>query len=196
MTFNYVEYVLLENDPVSKKDYSVYNIDLSNDHFKQVFTYFKHKYQKYSERLIKQYMKHDLYYEVTHDKDSLKYNDVKVYSKVGISCDVEKNYICAKYYKQKLQFHSFPSSAELHCIQYVKRQTFRCNSRIYVNFDLAKIQGSDHIVKKVFINVNLDSNTDNEFLITEVNKIIIGMHGALLASQAPCMAEGRPDQHF
>lgn len=148
------------------------DVTLSRQMFEKLFRHFKLKYHKSSERCIKQYVKNDLFYEIYFDRETFKYNEVKVYSKMIHETEVSGNIACCMCNKQKYQFHSFPSSSDIHSINYIKRNTVRLNNRIFINFDLVRTQQPSREFNKIFVNVNQDANSDLDFLKAELEPVI------------------------
>jgi hypothetical protein len=174
MLFNYIEIIWIENTPPSLvgDDFKEIDMRLTENRFGNLFASAKNKYHKYTERYVKQYVKNELFYEVTLDKETFKYDDIKIYSKVIHECEQKDQVLYCKCQKQKYQFHSFPSSSDIHSVQYIRRQTFRCNNRIFLNFDTVKPLDASETFLKCFINVNQDSSSDTDYLDAELNALM------------------------
>jgi hypothetical protein len=127
------------------------------------------KQYKYSEKLLKQYVRNNVYYEV-HLQDG-KPSAYKVFQKTIEKVTQQNSKLVEiTFTKEKLPVHAFPSSNDLHSIAYIRRIVFRKNSHIFANIDTV-LEG-DEVYYMCYVNVNVDSNSDIAFLQQEAKPLV------------------------
>jgi hypothetical protein len=123
---------------------------------------------KSSEKFIKQYQRNNTVYDV-HIQDG-KPSSYKVYQKTIQKVIHKRQLVEITYTKEKLPIYAFPSSNDHHSVVYIHRIAFRKNSHIFANVD-AVLDG-DEIYYMCYVSVNIDSNSDIEFLRQEIKPVL------------------------
>lgn len=128
------------------------------------------KHYKSSEKLLKQYVRNNIYYEVHLHADG-KASAYKVYQK-----NIEKviqpnaNVVEVNFTKEKLPVHAFPSSNDHHSVVYIRRIVFRKNSQIFANIDM--VLDGDEVYYTCYVNINVDTNSDLTYLNQEAKPLV------------------------
>lgn len=139
------------------------------------------KTYKSSEKLIKQYVRNNTVYEV-HVQDG-KPNSYKVYQKtIEKVVTLQRNLIEISYTKEKLPVYAFPSSNDIHSIVYIRRIVFRKNSHIFANVDA--ILDGEQVYYMCYVNINIEPNSDIDFLRQEAKPLINTLSSIQLSPQA------------
>lgn len=123
---------------------------------------------KSTEKVIKQYIRNNTFYEV-HIQDQ-KPQSYKVYQKSIQKIAPQHQLVEITYIKEKLPVYAFPSSNDIHSITCIRRMVFRKNSNIFANVDT--ILDGDDIYYMCYVNINIDSNSDIDFLRQEVKPLL------------------------
>lgn len=169
---NYIEYVVCVPS-VDEKDFgTVVNTNVDAKTFESFMLKLKHKKLKYYERRIKTYAKNCLFYEVVLDqKDDV--NDIKCYEKAACDYEFESpSLIRLQFNKHKKPVHTFSSSYDINAVTCSRRLTFRVSNRIFINFEVSRDVGSSEDTRKIFININLDSNVDQDYLYAKLDEFL------------------------
>lgn len=167
---NYYEYVFLPSSTLGDTDSVAYNWDEAG--FAVVMKRLAFKNLKHYELKLKQYVKDTLHYEVVIDHKG-EISEIRSYLKNALGYEFPKpNILKLSYNKHKQPIHSFSSSRDMHDVSYTRRVTYRVNNRIFINFECSKSAESGEIIRKIFINVNLDNNVDVDYINTELEQYL------------------------
>lgn len=162
---NYIEYVLYNSISDDGKEV---DIDVSDVRYQQLMYKLARTPYKYFGKFCKRYQHHDLICE-NHEHE-----EIKVYSKLAIKHEVDKeNGLIKLYYaKDKVPYHMFPSTTKMNAVSHVRKLVFRVHNRVYINFQLEQQVGTQEIRRKVYINYNLDKNVDTGYMEDLISKAI------------------------
>ena len=181
---NYVEHVITDGASVldASTNVTIYDCNVSDDKCNKVFEVMHHRHLKHYERSIKQYVHGDMFYEIAFSKDPEP--EIRAYRKTIEAVSLEHPSILKVcFQKQKIPIHAFPSSNNMYEVNYIKRLTFRKNNRIFLNVDYVKsAQGQES--RKIFVNMNLDANTDVNYIMMELEPLLKDLKAALEGAPA------------
>lgn len=168
---NYLEYIILPT--AASKTNEAVDCNWPADEFAKVMKKLTYKNLKYYEKKIKQYVKDSIYYEVVLDRKD-EVSDIRSYVKTASEWDfVRSNILKISYNKNKQPIHSFSSSRDLNDITYIKRLTFRVSNRVFINFESGHgVNDGEMVYRKIFINANIDSNVDTEYINAEIDQYL------------------------
>lgn len=154
---SYIECILMDGDELHTND-SVF-FKMMQDMKDRGYNCF----QKHT----KEYVYRNMFYE-NNEK-----SQIRIYKKTlnKIGNDINGWKILA-FHKEKLPYHSFPSTTMLHSISYVSKATFKINNRIFVNFEKRRYTGDETTYNKIYINYNHDDNVDVHSMKKAVCSII------------------------
>lgn len=162
--YNYIEYLLYDgiND-----DGSI-NTNMNEDMFMQILKRLTNSNYKYFGKQHKTYYHHDLVYE------NYNQEEIKTYSRTiqEYKIDKDKKIVTLFINKDKIPFHMFPASTLMNAVSTVKKLVFRAHNRIYINFQLEKIDGQVNFTRKIYINYNHDENLDSAYISDILGKTI------------------------
>jgi hypothetical protein len=171
---------LIEYSVISKVKDNAFNTQLSEETINMLLNQLQFKSLKAYERMIKTYVHGNVFYEIIYVSEDDK-PDIKAYTKniQDVSTTEHKNIIKVSSIKQKIPIHAFPSSNDLDQITYIKRLILRKTNRIFVNIEY------HHDVDKTafwkcYVNVNLDSNSDADYLSMEVKPLLEQIQSVLM----------------
>lgn len=163
---NYYEIFISNKNEVLTDTIMKFNIGLSEKQFYDIMYKIDGKKYKYFQREYKEYFHKDLICQCfTND-------EVKVHRKNPINIDDanEKNIIIC-YNKDKLTLVNFPSTKNLHKINYVKKLIFRVSNRIYINFKISMDSETKSKTYVIYVNYNHDDNVDFNITSTNITEI-------------------------
>jgi hypothetical protein len=156
---NYIEYVIMKTNNM--------NYDISDHMFFDLLHNIKRKHNNVFQRHYKEYVFRNFVYE------NNKENQLQVYKKtLHFHKMHDRKFKVMTYHKEKLPFHIFPSTQNLHSITYVSKATFKINSRVFLNFERKKYEYSEEYYNKIYINYNHDSNVDLTTIEQAINEAI------------------------
>jgi hypothetical protein len=131
------------------------------------------------QRHCKEYVYRNLFYE-NNDKSQIKVYRKNLTNRLTLTAGTSPVNVLI-FHKEKLPFHAFPSTQNLHSVAYVTKATFKISNRVYVNFERKKYdncQGND-ICNKVYINYNHECNVDTASVAKTLTDVV-GMLATLL----------------
>lgn len=178
--FNYIEFVLITTTETTstKKQYDgydTYDINLSHQVCEKVYEYLQFKHFKSYERQVKQYIHNNLIYEIVYGKDANP--EIKAYHcNIASVQQTFSNILQVSGSRTKTPIHTFPSSFDIQDVKYIKRLTFRLNNRVFINSDYYISEGCETEYRKMYVNVNIDSNTDKDFIKVELEPLLKDLH--------------------
>lgn len=119
---------------------------------------------KYFSKKFKRYRVNNLSMEVTND-------ETNIYKQNTVSFDNGSNYIITRSKKNKVPYHQFPCTRNIHEITYVHMLTFRLHNRLFLNFEIKKSLDSAQKFK-IFFNYNHDKNSDIDHIMTLLHDVM------------------------
>ena len=164
---NYFEYNLY-----STPSSTFWNVDCGKDKFMSVFSRYIEKNNKYSEKLYKEYVYGDVYYQ-NYNND-----EIKVFRLTPITSSFSNNRLVINYSKQKLSLVNVPSSADYDNISYKRHVVFRISNRIFLNFLITK-DSSQKTTYRIYVNYNHDQNVDMTIVEKQLERIFKQVEGSI-----------------
>jgi len=170
---NYVEFVLVPRLVMEElqPDGTVSTIDanLDNNTFYALLSQFKNNTNnaKYMQRFFKRLIYRNMFYE-TNEKYEIKTYKQTISSIVKL----KGPFVVTGYNKQKISFHSFPSTSENNMECYVNSIVFKVNNRLFLNFDIISNNDTDKKFYKIYMNYNHEHNVDVDYMETQIKSMI------------------------
>lgn len=146
--YNYVEIVHVVN-----KKPAMYDCNLNKERFMFLLNAVSRKCKlKYFSKKTKRYRINEQFMEVFND-------DVKVYKQECLSNLYDRGFLCLYYKRDKLPYHQFPSTMNIHEIVYIQKLTYRLHNRLFLNFEIHKrMDGLQRF--KIYFNYNHDKSSE------------------------------------
>lgn len=162
---NYIEFVLLASVPLHNA--RVFDISIPDDICCHIIETLREKGYKHHQHHYKEYTYRNLVYE-SNEKNH------KTFKKQLVSSSSSADEIHTfAYHKEKMPYHSFPSTINLDSVMYVSKLVFKVNNRLFINIE-HKTNGnsSNNGYKKVYVNYNHDDNVDPLHVESSINSIL------------------------
>jgi len=112
---------------------------------------------KPSRKTFKQFVKGDLFYNVSDD------GAISVHSITPV-CTLGDR--CFGYEKKKLTIVNFPSTTKYDAVVQVCKQTFKVSNRVYINFEKRE---NDNFI---YVNYNHDPNVDWDIVTQDIKRAV------------------------
>lgn len=163
MATNYIEYVICDS-PV--KDDRV--IEISQDNFERYMMNLKGKNSFQVD--TKEYIFENMHL-IKKIKDT-QVEETKVYDFKFIEHKDYTHYRELRFNRSKIAVTAFPSTNNIHMILHKRRQIYRINNRIYVNFEFCWYKNSQDMHRKVYINYNRTQDADIDKDTADIHALI------------------------
>lgn len=163
---NYFEYNLYS----SQSSPTLWDVDCGKEKFMSVFSKYIENNNKYSEKLYKEYVYGDVYYQ-NYNND-----EIKVFRLTPMKSLFSNKRLVIHYIKQKLSLVNVPSSANYDNISYKRHVVFRISNRIFLNF-LITDDASQKVTYRIYVNYNHDQNVDMTIVEKQLERIFKQVEG-------------------
>lgn len=177
MTSNYKEIVLFHEAKTFPDGWMDVQTNLPEDTFNKLMNAFAAKRKfRFFDREFKSYKRGDIVCENYNNKDirliQHKFLDAVI--------DDEKKMLTVHYEHNKLPFHIFPSTMQLHDIGYVRRATAKVHNRIALHFETSfNPHVEEDVKRRVWISCHTSGNVDTENLDYVLNGVVTDVHHAI-----------------
>ena len=145
---NYIEIILEDHKDI---------VDINEKIFFKILQNVRNKGYNGFQKHCKEYVYRNITYENNNE------NQIKVYKKILNKQDsLPSGHRILVFHKDKLPYHTFPSTTMIQSVCYISKAIFKINNRIFLNFERKIYEGSENVFfNKIYINYNHDDNVDS-----------------------------------